>query len=334
MTDKSWITQFIEEELAARVLAANDPILDKTFSGLSLEEAASLLRDSIQTVRYVCRFMDCFVCPDLRDAIRQKELPNEFIENNKDELNALRLFGHDLSGLSSIIGLNKYVDWEIVMDDAWNIHKVFNTMLTMAYLASQDSKYLREEDIKAWLSHRKESEDRTNNTSLQQYSRTLENRRKHGHVTPEASYHKPSLFSFNYAVHEQEFIFNSSLYAVLENMIKNANCARCSLEGIDDHIDITVSREPVYAVTDDGKGISTDVLPDIFGTYSSTGGGLGLRVAKRIVEMHGGYIQVVSTEEGKKTFCYDTKTQSLSRVAQRPRRTEFSIYLPGNMRTQ
>lgn len=56
-------------------------------------------------------------------------------------------------------------------------------------------------------------------------------------------------------------------------------------------------------VTDTGSGIRADVLPHIFDAYFSTkrtGTGLGLPLVKRIVEEHGGAVEVLS-DEGKGT---------------------------------
>jgi signal transduction histidine kinase len=56
-------------------------------------------------------------------------------------------------------------------------------------------------------------------------------------------------------------------------------------------------------VTDTGAGIPVEVLPRIFEVYFSTkktGTGLGLPIARRIVEEHGGVLEVF-TEEGKGT---------------------------------
>ncbi len=59
----------------------------------------------------------------------------------------------------------------------------------------------------------------------------------------------------------------------------------------------------VIQISDTGGGITPDVLPHIFDTYYSSrpqGSGLGLPTAKKIVELHGGTIQVNSTS-GKGT---------------------------------
>ena len=53
----------------------------------------------------------------------------------------------------------------------------------------------------------------------------------------------------------------------------------------------------VISVTDTGKGIPADVLPNIFRPFFTTKGngtGLGLSLARRIVEEHGGWLEATS----------------------------------------
>jgi signal transduction histidine kinase len=74
-------------------------------------------------------------------------------------------------------------------------------------------------------------------------------------------------------------------------------------------VDLTdTGNEAVLTVTDTGKGIDADFLPHIFDRYSQEIGtktnrkgglGLGLAIAHRIVEMHGGTIIAQSDGEGK-----------------------------------
>jgi signal transduction histidine kinase len=66
----------------------------------------------------------------------------------------------------------------------------------------------------------------------------------------------------------------------------------------------------VISIADNGSGIPREVLPRIFDPFFTTkdhGTGLGLALSHRIVDEHGGFIEVDS-EEGKGT--------------------EFRIYLP------
>jgi signal transduction histidine kinase len=103
----------------------------------------------------------------------------------------------------------------------------------------------------------------------------------------------------------------SQLNQVFLNLINNA------AQSISDSGTITVrssvdGKRIRIDVTDTGSGIAADVLPHIFDTYYTTkaageGTGLGLPIAKSIVDEHGGEIQV-STEVGAGTT--------------------FSVYLP------
>src|SRR5271166_1504464 len=89
---------------------------------------------------------------------------------------------------------------------------------------------------------------------------------------------------------------------VLLNLLLNAiqsmdkpGSIRVSLEHEDDSVLITVA--------DEGKGILPEHLPNIFRPFFTTKGhgtGLGLSLARRIVESHGGHIDVTS-EVGKGT---------------------------------
>ncbi len=89
---------------------------------------------------------------------------------------------------------------------------------------------------------------------------------------------------------------NQVLLNLLLNAIQSMNkpgTVRVSLENDDDSVLITVA--------DEGKGISPEHLPNIFRPFFTTKGhgtGLGLSLARRIVESHGGHIGVTS-EVGK-----------------------------------
>ena len=92
----------------------------------------------------------------------------------------------------------------------------------------------------------------------------------------------------------------SQINQVLLNLLLNAiqamehpGTVRVSLENDDDAVLITVA--------DEGKGIPAENLPNIFRPFFTTKGqgtGLGLSLARRIVEAHGGHIEVAS-EVGK-----------------------------------
>ncbi len=97
------------------------------------------------------------------------------------------------------------------------------------------------------------------------------------------------------------------LQQVCWNLISNAvkftpkgGRIQVRLERVNSHVEISVS--------DTGQGIAEDFLPHVFehfrqkdsSTSRTSGGlGLGLSIARRIVEMHGGSVSVASPGEGK-----------------------------------
>lgn len=99
---------------------------------------------------------------------------------------------------------------------------------------------------------------------------------------------------------------------ILVNLIVNAVDAITAPAGR-----ITVEVRPsacqtraVCAVTDDGPGITADVLPRIFQPFFTTkpegkGTGLGLPVAREIVQSYGGALTVASTPGAGTTFTFD-----------------------------
>jgi signal transduction histidine kinase len=80
------------------------------------------------------------------------------------------------------------------------------------------------------------------------------------------------------------------------NLLLNAVQA-CSEGGIV-RVDFKDNEQTVTAtVTDTGKGIPPEVLPNIFRPFFTTKGngtGLGLSLARRIVEDHGGRLEATS----------------------------------------
>ena len=109
---------------------------------------------------------------------------------------------------------------------------------------------------------------------------------------------------------DSEILLNGDpdrLQQVLNNLLSNAikfTPIRGSVR-----VDLTASdTEAILKVTDTGKGIDPDFLPHIFDRYSQEkdtktnrkgGLGLGLAIAHRIIEMHGGAITAESEGEGK-----------------------------------
>ena len=65
----------------------------------------------------------------------------------------------------------------------------------------------------------------------------------------------------------------------------------------------------VVSIRDMGKGIDLDILPRLFTkftTKSNQGTGLGLYIAKSIIEAHGGNIWAENNEDGKGATFYFT----------------------------
>ncbi|HEX5807076.1 MAG TPA: ATP-binding protein, partial [Anaerolineales bacterium] len=101
------------------------------------------------------------------------------------------------------------------------------------------------------------------------------------------------------------------LVEVLQNLIDNA--AKFMGDSTSPTIDIGVRSdqgEPVFFVRDNGIGINPSHHEKIFGLFDkldprSEGTGVGLALAKRIVEVHGGRIWVESEGKGKGSmFCF------------------------------
>jgi signal transduction histidine kinase len=93
------------------------------------------------------------------------------------------------------------------------------------------------------------------------------------------------------------------VWNLLSNAIKftpDGGCVTARCESADDHVEIRV--------VDTGKGISPDLLPHVFDrfrqaadatTQRHTGLGLGLNIARYLVELHGGTIQAASSGVGQ-----------------------------------
>jgi len=108
----------------------------------------------------------------------------------------------------------------------------------------------------------------------------------------------------------------SKLIQVLQNLIENAIKYRGSQPN--PSIEIGVSERGkcvIYFVRDNGQGIESDLLLKVFDIFqqselASDGAGLGLSLAKRIIEAHKGRIWVESAGKGQgSTFFFTLGTQ-------------------------
>ena len=124
------------------------------------------------------------------------------------------------------------------------------------------------------------------------------------------------------------------LWNLLSNAIKftpKGGQVQVLLQRVNSHIELSVS--------DTGIGISSDFLPYVFERFSqrdsstnrSAGGlGLGLAIAKQLVELHGGTIRVRSQGQGLgATFVVELPLSLLQVEAEDPERTHPTQSMPG-----
>jgi signal transduction histidine kinase len=113
---------------------------------------------------------------------------------------------------------------------------------------------------------------------------------------------------------------SDQIHQVLLNLLLNA------LQAIDTNgkVAVTVERQSdkaVIEVADNGRGIAPDHLPNIFRPFYTTKGdgtGLGLSLARRIVEDHQGRIDVTSTVGKGTTFAVVLPLQRAAGAASLP----------------
>jgi signal transduction histidine kinase len=118
----------------------------------------------------------------------------------------------------------------------------------------------------------------------------------------------------------------SLLRRVIENLLDNAH--KYSDAAVSIRLAVSVADDSaVFTVSDRGQGIAPGDLPDVFEPFfradrsrtRGTGGvGLGLALSKRIVEAHGGHIEIESELDAGTTVTFTVPLAGASAIAQRP----------------
>ena len=94
------------------------------------------------------------------------------------------------------------------------------------------------------------------------------------------------------------------IYQVMLNLLKNALEATDSGKNVYVTVD-EVDNETIIKIEDEGCGIKPEILPKIFRAYFTTkedGSGIGLSLAKTIIEKHGGELTLVKNSENGCAF--------------------------------
>ena len=97
----------------------------------------------------------------------------------------------------------------------------------------------------------------------------------------------------------------SRIAQVVSNLLDNAFKFTNDYDTIHIMLDIEFINDQkcaVISMKDSGKGIDREILPKLFtkfATMSDRGTGLGLYIAKNIIEAHGGRIWAKNNENGK-----------------------------------
>ena len=96
-------------------------------------------------------------------------------------------------------------------------------------------------------------------------------------------------------------------FVVLAQIVKNAS-SKFDIEYSESktHHVITFQDYGTGILDNDGKALPPDRMHEIFGSFSTTGGGLGLQIADRLMQLRGGYIEVISTTPEWGSIRYST----------------------------
>jgi len=136
--------------------------------------------------------------------------------------------------------------------------------------------------------------------------------------------------SFEFTI-ERDDLINCAVYTVFYQVMKNSQWdIQCRYQR-DENGGMLHYQDGATGILDqDGKPISKDKLPSIFGEFSTRKrGGLGLQVTKALIDLLGGSIQVISSNEGRAPIKYDTKTGVIETLAQdKHTGTQFKLYFP------
>ena len=123
----------------------------------------------------------------------------------------------------------------------------------------------------------------------------------------EASSHGITLHPVATASHIKAMVDPDRITQALNNLLENA--ISYSGEGSEVNVSLQSGKNIKITVTDTGKGIRADDLPYIFDSFyradtartpGDSHSGLGLSIARKLVEVHGGTLSI-SSEEGKGT---------------------------------
>lgn len=119
-------------------------------------------------------------------------------------------------------------------------------------------------------------------------------------------------------------------YVILYQFVKNApKGIKVIMRGNVDYKNLTVSDTGRGLYDKEGLPLPKDKIPEIFGDFSTKKGGLGLRLAKRLSELYGDYIEVKTTTARNPTLMYNTRDKIVYEATPHMRiGSEFSLHIP------